>query len=138
VVRTSLGRRKSVILFAIGGGESVGNEVAFVLKRTAKREEAMTTNKRLQTAQVTEDVDIHGDRPLQQKARKLLPILVRQAKARQSITYQDLSKEIEAHHRTLNYPLAVIGNVIKKVGVKLGIIVPPLQAIVINKEEGLP
>ena len=48
----------------------------------------------METGEKTFEADIMGDKLYQVRARKALPILVRQAKAQQTITYTDLAIEL--------------------------------------------
>jgi hypothetical protein len=81
----------------------------------------------------------HGDELLQKRARAALPILVRQAKASQTITYGELARELEMPNpRTLNYVLEVIGKWMLELGQRWDEKVPAIQAIVVNKDTGLP
>ena len=84
-------------------------------------------------------LDIMGDKPYQKKARKVLPILVRQAKAAKVIFYSDLAKEVGIQNpRNLNYPLGSIGMSLKKLSMAWGEDIPQIQALVVNKHTGLP
>lgn len=74
-----------------------------------------------------------------QRARKVFPILVRQAQIGQTIYYSDLAKEIGIPNpRNLNYPLGAIGDSINTIANKWKEEIPPIQCIVINKSKGLP
>lgn len=80
-----------------------------------------------------------GDKLYQQRARDVLPILVRQAKAAQKIYYSDLAAEIGiSNPRTLNYPLGSIGNALKSLETKWGKKIPQIQCIVVSKGSELP
>lgn len=82
---------------------------------------------------------IDGEKPYQKRARQALPLLVRQAKAEQPITYGDLAEELGIYNpRTLNYPLGTIGNALLALSSDWGVEVPPIQALVKNKSTGLP
>lgn len=82
---------------------------------------------------------LNGDKLYQRRARNALPILVRQAKAEQPITYGDLAEELGmSNPRTLNFPLGVIGNALLALSGEWGIEIPPIQALVMNKGTGLP
>ena len=60
------------------------------------------------TAQVASA--IHGSGLYHQRARKALPLLVRQAEAGEQIFYGDLACELGiSNPRVLNYPLGAIG-----------------------------
>ena len=80
-----------------------------------------------------------GARTYQKRARTALPILVRQAKARQTMFYGELAHEMEIPNpRTLNHPLDSIGRALQDLGRQWGRQVPPIQALVINKSSGCP
>ena len=83
-------------------------------------------------------MDLSGDELYQIRARKILPILVRQAKAEQPIFYFDLAREVEMHHRTLNYPLGLIGDALMGVNEEGKFDVPPIQALVVNQKTAMP
>ena len=84
------------------------------------------------------DMPISGNSKSQKAARTILPILVRQAMARQKITYGTLGEEIGVHHRALRYALDCIGNTVLELGKWWSEEIPPIQALVVNKETGLP
>jgi hypothetical protein len=74
-----------------------------------------------------------------QRARLVLPYLVRQAKAGQSIYYSDLAQEVGIPNpRNLNYVLGAIGKAILELKEKTRIDIPPIQCIVINKTTNMP
>ena len=80
-----------------------------------------------------------GAKTYQQRARTALPILVRQAKARQTIFYGELAHEMGVPNpRTLNHPLGSIGRALQDLERRWGRQVPPIQALVINKSSGCP
>ena len=80
-----------------------------------------------------------GANKYQQRARTALPILVRQAKAHQTMFYGELAHEMGIPNpRTLNYPLGSIGRALLDLGKRWGRQVPPIQALVINKSSGCP
>lgn len=80
-----------------------------------------------------------GDKLYQERARKILPVLVRQAKFEQPLTYEDLAKEIGIPNpRNLNYPLGCIGDVLNELSTKMEVEIPHIQALVKNKHESLP
>lgn len=74
----------------------------------------------------------------QTRARIILPILVRQAGAENTIYYGDLAKELGLHHRVLRTPLGCIGDTLLKLGGKLPEDIPPIQGLVVNKNTKLP
>ena len=60
---------------------------------------------------------MHGDKLYQKRARAALLLLVRQAKARKSVTYESLAKELDMPNpRNLNYPLGSIGTTLQRLG----------------------
>lgn len=82
---------------------------------------------------------IFGDQTYQERARRALPILVRQAIAGNPIYYSALAAELEMPNpRNLNFVLGSIGHTIEEHNLKHGENVPPIQSLVINKSEGLP
>lgn len=82
---------------------------------------------------------VHGDKRYQKRARRALPILVRQAKAHKKMYYSDLARELGMPNpRNLNYPLGAIGNSVLDLSHRWSRKVPPIQALVINKSTGLP
>ena len=82
---------------------------------------------------------IDGDKLYQERARRALPILVRQAKAHQPMFYGELAAEVGAPNpRTMNYPLGAIGQALLDLGKTWDRPVPPIQALVVNKATGLP
>lgn len=83
--------------------------------------------------------ELDGNKPYQECARRALPLLVRQAKAEQPITYGDLAEELGMPNpRNLNYPLGTIGNALYMLSGEWGVEVPPIQAVVMNKGTGMP
>jgi len=83
--------------------------------------------------------NLEGDKLYKQRARAAMPILVRQAWARQTVYYSDLTSELGMPNpRNLNYPLGTIGESLIQLGKLWGQKVPPLQCLVINKSTGLP
>ena len=91
------------------------------------------------TAEIANSDILGGNKPYLQRARLALPVLVRQAKAGQTIHYSDLAEEIDiSNPRNLNYPLGAIGNALKELGSRTNKDIPPIQCIVINKDTDLP
>lgn len=81
----------------------------------------------------------NGTRLYQQRARAALPLLVRQAKAGQTIYYGDLAEELGMPNaKNLNYVLGSIGQALIKLGEKQGKTIPPIQCLVVNRSTGLP
>jgi hypothetical protein len=82
---------------------------------------------------------IHGDKLYQERARRTLPLLVRQAEAKKTIFYSDLAEELDMPNpRNLNYVLGSIGQTLQQLSEELKNEIPPIQCIVINKSNGMP
>ena len=82
---------------------------------------------------------MQGDKPYQKLAHAVLPVLVRQAKARKSITYGSLAKELGMPNpRNLNYPLGSIGTTLQRLGEEWKQRIPQIQTLVVNKNTRLP
>lgn len=81
-----------------------------------------------------------GDKLYQRRARRALPILVRQAQAARPIYYSDLAEELGMPNpRNLNYVLGSVGVALEHLSGEWNAgEVPPIQALVCNKETGLP
>lgn len=80
-----------------------------------------------------------GDKLYQQRARKALPLLVRQATAGNPIRYEDLALELGMlNPRNLDYVLGCIGETLIILSEDSEIEIPPIQCLVINKTTGLP
>ena len=89
------------------------------------------------TAEVARD--FHGKKLYQEQARAVLPILVRQAEARQPVFYEALAQEVKMPNpRNLNYPLGCIGTTLNNIGEQWGSDVPPIEALVVNQATRLP
>lgn len=83
--------------------------------------------------------ELKGDKLYQQRARKALPLLVRQAKAEQPIIYSGLAEELDMPNaRNLNYVLGYIGGALQDLSKKWNINIPPIQSLVVNKFTGIP
>ena len=81
----------------------------------------------------------HGDKLYQRRARLVLPILVRQAKAGTPIFYEDLADEVSMPNpRNLNYPLGCIGDALNDLSDEWDEEIPHIQAIVKNQQTNLP
>lgn len=77
--------------------------------------------------------DYHDD------ARRVLPVLVRQARASEPIEYGVVASEIGVNGaRNMGYPLGCVGNTLIELGERWGEHIPPIQFVVVNKEDGLP
>lgn len=91
----------------------------------------------MDTAQIA--APISGDKLYQIRARKVLPILVRQAEAGTIIYYSTLADEIGIPNpRNLNYVLGSIGTTMENLSKAWKIKVPPIQCLVVNNNTGLP
>jgi len=91
----------------------------------------------VKTAEVARD--FHGTKLYQERARVVLPILVRQAEARQPVFYEALAQEVGMPNpRNLNYPLGCIGRTLNEIGEEWGSEVPPIEALVVNQATRLP
>src|SRR5690606_5428016 len=91
----------------------------------------------METAENAEPLS--GDKLYQQRARKALPILVRQALACTPITYEDLADELAMPNpRNLNYVLGSIGTALGNLSEDWEEEVPPVQCLVVNKTTRLP
>ncbi len=101
--------------------------------RTAKQEVYLPRS----TAKLAEP--IMGDQLFQYRARLALPLLVRQAELQRPIVYGDLAEELGIPNpRNLNYVLGSIGNTLEGLAKSWRVTIPPLQALVINRQTGLP
>ncbi len=82
---------------------------------------------------------IEGEKLYQERARRALPLLVRQALASQPIFYSDLANELEMPNpRNLNYVLFSIGQTLQEISTAWKDEIPPISCLVINKNTGLP
>lgn len=82
---------------------------------------------------------LNEDEPNVRMARLAFPILVRQAKARETIFYSDLAKELKmTNPRNLNHVLVQVGDAIKKLEKKSGKSIPLINSLVINKRSKIP
>jgi hypothetical protein len=80
-----------------------------------------------------------GDKLYQERARAVLPLLVRQAEAAKPIFYSALAHELGMPNpRNLNYVLGCIGNAMERLSKRWKATVPPIQCLVVNKRTGLP
>ncbi len=92
-----------------------------------------------QTAKIASPNILKGNKLYLQRARKVLPILVRQAKARNVISYSNLAEEVNMPSaRNLNYVLGAIGNALIELEKEKKEKIPPIQCLVVNKQTGLP
>lgn len=81
---------------------------------------------------------LEGETRSQELARKAFPILVRQARKNEPITYGELAEEIGSHPRVMRFPLGIIGSAIEDLGEEWGEDIPPIQAFVVRKRDGVP
>ena len=82
---------------------------------------------------------ISGEKLYQIRARKALPLLVRQARSEQTIFYSDLAAELKIPNpRNLNYVLGCIGASLLDLAKLWKKDVPPIQILVVNKATMLP
>jgi hypothetical protein len=80
-----------------------------------------------------------GDKLYQQRARAALPLLVRQAKAQQTIYYAQLAEELGmSNPRNLNFVLGSVGQSLLQLEKERGEEIPPIQCLVVNQADGLP
>lgn len=81
----------------------------------------------------------HGNKLYQQRARIVLPILVRQAEANRTVYYEALAQEVNMPNpRTLNYPLDCIGRTLLELSDRWQSDIPPIEGLVVNKTTRLP
>ena len=81
----------------------------------------------------------HGDKLYQERAREVLPILVRQALAEEPISYLSLAQEVGMPNaRNLNFPLGCIGDALSELAKKQRSDIPHIQALVVNLQTHLP
>lgn len=80
-----------------------------------------------------------GGKLYQERARKALPLLVRQAEAGQKMFYSSLAEELGmSNPRNLNYVLGSIGQTLQNLSRSWNERIPPIQCLVVNKSTGLP
>ena len=80
-----------------------------------------------------------GDKLYQKRARRALPLLIRQARARETIPYGRLAKQLDIPNpRNLNYPLGCVGRSLQQLGEDWKQSIPPIQLLVVNKSTGRP
>ncbi|HWR14120.1 MAG TPA: hypothetical protein VN577_04800 [Terriglobales bacterium] len=92
-----------------------------------------------ETVTATSGGFVGGTELYHERARQILPILVRQARAAQPIYYSELAREIGVSNaRTLNYPLGAIGGELRNLSTKWNLEIPKLQSLVINKSTNMP
>ena len=99
--------------------------------------ELLAIIKTMDTAKIAKP--IAGDKLYQERARAVLPILVRQARAHSPIFYSDLATELGMPNpRNLNYVLGSVGKALKELSQAWKENVPPIQCLVINRNTRLP
>ncbi|WP_423928570.1 hypothetical protein [Candidatus Palauibacter sp.] len=82
---------------------------------------------------------LQGGKLYQQRARQALPLLVRQVRAEQPISYTDLAEELDMPNpRNLNYVLGAIRDAMQALSDSWRDEIPPIHALVYNKSTGLP
>lgn len=90
-----------------------------------------------ETAKIAEPIS--GDKLYQRRARKALPLLVRQAQLQRTIYYWELASELGMPNpRNLNYPLGSIGQALMNLSAEWDEPIPAIQCLVINKRKRLP
>lgn len=78
-------------------------------------------------------------KPYHDDARRTLPVLVRQARAGETIHYNTLAAEVGVNGaRNLAYPLGCIGQTLLELGLRWEERIPALQTLAVNKASGLP
>lgn len=83
--------------------------------------------------------NMFGDDPFQERARRALPLLVRQAEQGNTIYYQQLADELGmSNPRNLNYVLGSIGTTLFELGQKWEEEIPEIQSLAINQGSGEP
>lgn len=76
-----------------------------------------------------------------ERAKRALPILIRQARAEKPLTYEDLGIELGMHHRPVKTVAAYVGFTLSAIGRTHGWkrrAPPPLQSLIVNGITGLP
>lgn len=92
-----------------------------------------------QTAEIANYNLLDGEKLYLVRAKTILPYLVRQAKAGQTIYYSDLAEEVGIPNpRNLNYILGAIGNAVIDLSKQTKTEIPLIQCVVINKRQELP
>ncbi|MDH6265035.1 hypothetical protein M2360_000416 [Rhizobium sp. SG_E_25_P2] len=89
------------------------------------------------TAHIAEPIS--GESLYQERARRALPMLVRQAESGNSIFYSDLADELGmSNPRNLNFVLGSIGRTLENLSKRWKQKIPPIQCLVLNKNTHLP
>ncbi len=80
-----------------------------------------------------------GDKPYQKRARRALPLLVRQAQSHKTIFYAQLAAELGmSNPRNLNYVLGSVGQTLVDLSKRQNTEIPPIQCVVVNQSTELP
>lgn len=80
-----------------------------------------------------------GDKLYHERARRALPLLVRQAHAQQKIYYSNLATELRMPNpRNLDYVLGSIGQALIQLAKEWDADIPAIQCLVVNKSNELP
>lgn len=82
--------------------------------------------------------NILGERQYEQRARTILPILVRQAQAREAISYNALGRETGIHRRAFSYPLGTVAEALRSLSEQWEEPVPALTSMVVSEDTGRP
>jgi hypothetical protein len=81
----------------------------------------------------------NGNKLYHERARRALPLLVRQAEAGQTLCYSDLADEMEMPNaRNLNFVLGSVGETLEQLSKEWPQRIPPIQCLVVNKTTKLP
>lgn len=82
---------------------------------------------------------IAGSKLYQERARQALPLLVRQAEAKTTISYGSLAAELGIPNpRNLNFVLGCIGQTLRCLAREWNENIPPIQSVVVNQKTGVP
>ena len=81
---------------------------------------------------------INQGTPSASYAKKALPVLVKRTLARQTITYGDLCSKVGKNGSRFSYKLDLIIDDLRQVGDMLGIEIPPLTILVVDKKTRVP
>jgi len=80
-----------------------------------------------------------GQKLYQQRARMVLPVLVRQAKAEERVTYGQLAEELGIPNaRTLNHVLDMVGRALIDLGRQWQTTIPSINSLVVKQDTRLP
>lgn len=89
---------------------------------------------------------IFGDKLYQRLAKAALPILINYARAGQTVTYQDLARELstlgiherDIHHRHIGRIAGSVADTLIDLGKQRDELLPPLSSLVVSKSDGQP